>query len=130
MAKEPGPLAECIERFAPDVLQFFHSPVMYEALSRVRNLVRVVEVIHSRHTFGGDASTYPKDLTDVAVCVSPDAEEWFRQNVCKRTATVVISNGIDRERFVPRRARPMRRQGYRIWPSPWLFHAKIRFGAG
>ena len=108
-AKTAEDLTDVIDRFAPDVLQFFHSPVMYTALSRIACRPKVAEVIHSRHAFGGDASTYPKDRSNVAVCVSPDAEAWFREKVCRRTPTVVIPNGIDRERFIPRQPRPMRR---------------------
>jgi glycosyltransferase involved in cell wall biosynthesis len=94
----PNTLARTITSFKPNVFQFFHSAMAYSALKKVNPRPKIVEVIHNRHHFGFDATTYPKDLTDVCVCVSTDAEENFLM-CCPGIKTLVIPNGVDTTRF-------------------------------
>ncbi len=101
----PNMLKQKIEQFLPDIIQFYHSPFVYNVLTKTRTKARVVEVAHNRTSFGWDSSTYGKEHTDVLVCVSPDAEEHFlsKRGDCR---TVVIPNGVDTSRFRPWLPRP------------------------
>lgn len=101
----PNSLKQKIEQFQPDIIQFYHSPLVYNVLKRVKTRAKVVEVAHNRTSFGWDCSTYGKDRTDVLVCVSPDAESHFlsKRKDCR---TVVIPNGVDTTRFKPGPPKP------------------------
>jgi glycosyltransferase involved in cell wall biosynthesis len=96
----PNTLLKQIEVCQPDVIQFYHSPMFYNALTRSRSKAKVVEVAHNRTSFPWDASTYPKDRTDILVCVSPDAEAHFRTKR-QDVRSIVIPNGIDQTKFFP-----------------------------
>lgn len=97
----PSSLSKVMTQFYPHVTQFYHSHNMYAALKRYRGQgMKVVEILHNRFPFPGDASSYPKDHTHVCVGVSPDAADNFMRN-CPGTRTVVIPNGIDTSVFNP-----------------------------
>jgi len=96
----PITIVKKILEYAPDIIQFYHSPLFYDALVRSNFKGRVVEVAHNRTPFGWDSSTYGKDHTDILVCVSPDAETHFlsKRRDC---ATIIIPNGVDTDKFYP-----------------------------
>lgn len=96
----PNSLAKVIQEFRPDIIQFYHSPLVYGAIAKMVLQAKVVEVAHNRTSFGWDCSTYGKEKTDVLVCVSPDAQAHF---LSKRTdcETLVIPNGVDTSKFYP-----------------------------
>lgn len=102
----PITLFKKITEFRPDIFQFYHSEMAYRALKKVNPRPKIIEVIHNRHHFSFDATTYPKDITDMCICVSPDAEENFLSR-CNSVRTVVIPNGIDTTRFNPSIRKPL-----------------------
>jgi len=95
----PG-LAAVIASHAPDVVQFYTSPLVYAALGLLAHRPRVIEVIHNVGRFAGDAFSYPKDRTDLLVCVSPHAR-LFAWVHARGVPALVIPNGIDDDRFTP-----------------------------
>jgi len=103
-------LAKVVEAFGPDVIQFYTSPLVYEALGLVRHKARVIEVLHNLERFPEDTFSYPKDRTDFLVCVSPHAR-LFAWAQMQSMPALVIPNGVDDGRFRPdptkRAARPI-----------------------
>src|SRR5688572_1780519 len=93
-------LAKTIDSVRPDIVHFYHSHHMHQALRRCRIRPIAYEVVHNRCGFGGDATSYPKVYTALVVCVSPDAETYFTSKM-PQTPTVVIPNGVDPEIFHP-----------------------------
>lgn len=100
VTRERKELFYVLERTQPQVFQFYTSAMAYRALLLLRYKPRVIEVIHNKNHFPGDPSTYPKDRTDIAVCVSPDAEAFIRRDY-PHLNTIVVSNGVDQEKFFP-----------------------------
>lgn len=91
-----------LKDFKPDVIQFYHSPQFYEHLSKLPlDFTKVVEVAHNRTSFGWDCTTYPKDRTDVLVCVSPDAKDHYIGKRGNDVPIVIIPNGVDTTKFYP-----------------------------
>lgn len=97
-AISPNDITKAITAFRPDIFQFYHSHYAHRAIKRLLNRPKIVEVIHNRHHFSFDATTYPKNYTDICVCVSPDAESNFK-GYCPDVLTTVIPNGVDTNRF-------------------------------
>jgi len=94
-------LAQAIEQFRPDIFQFYHSHTAYGALKRIkRREFKVVEILHNRLGFPGDATSYGKDCTDMVVGVSPDALKYFHTHM-PDVPGVVIPNGVDTTIFKP-----------------------------
>lgn len=100
-------LYKLMEKIRPDIIQFYHSPTVYVALKKMHNRPRAIEVIHNRHHFGGDATSYPKTHTDLVIGVSPDAADYFMMS-CPGVETIVIPNGIDHTVFFPPKKMPKR----------------------
>jgi glycosyltransferase involved in cell wall biosynthesis len=96
----PMNLAKTIDQVRPDVIHFYHSHTMYAALKKARHRPRTCEIVHNRMGFGGDSTSYGKDLTDIVVCVSPDAETYFKSKM-PAVKTRVIPNGVDTDIFRP-----------------------------
>lgn len=103
----PMNLAKVIDQSRPDVIHFYHSHTMYGALKKARHRPKTVEIVHNRLGFGGDSTSYAKDLTDIVVCVSPDAETYFKSKM-PDVLTRVIPNGVDTSIFTPAPERPRR----------------------
>lgn len=103
----PANLAKVIDQCRPDIIQFYHSLTMYGALKKARHKPKTCEVVHNRMGFGGDSTSYGKDQTDVVVCVSPDAEKYFKGRM-PSSLTRVIPNGVDTSVFKPSPERPRR----------------------
>src|SRR5579872_5334352 len=103
--RDAGALAKVVEAFCPDVIQFYTSPLAYEALGLVRHRARVIEVLHNLERFPEDTFSYPKDRTDVLVCVSAHARLFAWAQMPSMPA-LVIPNGVDDRRF---RADPTKR---------------------
>lgn len=91
-------LFHALENSSPDIIQFFTSPLVYRTLNLLRHKPRVIEVIHNKNQFAGDATSYPKDRTELAICVSPDAQNFILEH-CAGLRTMIIPNGVDQERF-------------------------------
>lgn len=108
----PITLIKAIDRFNPDIIQYYHSHTMYAAIKRSKVKSKVVEIVHNRIGFPGDSASYPKERTTVVVGVSDDASDYFMAKL-PDVYTVTIPNGIDTETFTPRggkkpkRARPL-----------------------
>lgn len=116
-------LACAINEFKPDVVQFFHSGMMYLALKACRKTFKTIEVVHNRHHFPGDATTYPKDMTDFVVFVSEDARDNFFKTQPMMPHSVVL-NGVDTSRF-----HPGIRERYRANSIPVFgFHGRLESG--
>lgn len=94
-------LVTTLERVKPDIFQFYTSPLCYRALLALTFRPKVIEVIHNKNQFKGDATSYPKDRTDITVCVSDDAKKFISSHF-KNLDTFVIKNGVDDEFFVPK----------------------------
>src|SRR4051812_30122387 len=110
----PTNLSKIIDQIRPDIVQFYHSQTMYGALKKARHKPKTCEVIHNRMAFGGDGTSYPKDFTDVVVCVSPDAEKYFKSKM-PNALTKVIPNGVDISIFHlpgPKKKRAILRGGF------------------
>lgn len=105
----PNNLAQAIIQFNPDVIQFYHSMTMYQAVKKSMTKASVVEVVHNRLPFPGDSTSYPKSYTDMVVCVSPDAENYFR-SMSTKNEVIIIPNGVDTEVFYPASNRPKRKR--------------------
>ncbi len=73
---------------------------MFDALKKITFRPKTYEVAHNRTHFGGDGTEYPKTFTDVVVCVSPDAQNYFTSKL-PDVPTVVIPNGVDTTVFKP-----------------------------
>lgn len=97
-------LFNAMEKFQPQVFQFYTSALAYRTLGLFRYKPRVVEVIHNKNQFGGDATTYPKDRTDAVVAVSPDAATFITTHA-KVPRVTIIPNGVDTDRFNIRKRR-------------------------
>ena len=93
-------LSKNLERVRPDIVQFYTSPMVHRALTQISFRPKVIEVIHNKNQFNGDSTSYPKDKTDIAVCVSHDAEKFILSH-CNKLRTVVIKNGVDSASFWP-----------------------------
>lgn len=106
----PLDLDKRIRTFAPDIIQFFHSPSFYKFLSRCHTHAKAIEVVHNRTPFAWDSSTYPKDHTDVLVCVSPDAKAHFESKCGTNLRTIIIPNGVDTDIFTPIAAQAVSRK--------------------
>lgn len=106
-AVSPNDITKAITSFRPDIFQFYHSHYAHRAIKRLLNRPKIIEVIHNRHHFSFDATTYPKNYTDICVCVSPDAESNFK-GYCPDVITTVIPNGVDTDRFNDHYMRPGR----------------------
>lgn len=107
-------LARKLQEFKPDIIQFYHCPSFYEILCRINaTRAKVVEVAHNRSSFPWDCSTYPKDMTSVLVCVSPDAQDHYISKRGRDVPMVIIPNGVDSSKFYPvvKPARPQRLTG-------------------
>lgn len=104
----PMNLAKIIDQVRPDVIQFYHSHTMYGALKKARHRAKTCEIVHNRLGFGGDSTSYAKDQTDIVICVSPDAETYFKSKM-PSVQTKVIPNGVDPQLFYPPPARPRHR---------------------
>lgn len=104
----PMSLAKVIDSTRPDVIHFYHSHTMYGALKKAKHRPRTCEIVHNRMGFGGDSTSYAKDMTDIVVCVSPDAEAYFKSKM-PTVQTRVIPNGIDTSIFRPASAKPKRK---------------------
>jgi len=107
----PHNLAKMLEQIRPDIIHFYHSHTMYNALKRAKIKAKTYELVHNRAGFGGDSTSYGKDMTDVVICVSPDAETYFKSKM-PDVPTRVIPNGVDTDTFKPagpkkKRARPL-----------------------
>jgi glycosyltransferase involved in cell wall biosynthesis len=100
LASDRKRLINALDAAAPDLIQFYTSPLMARALPYLQKRPRVIEVIHNKNQFHGDATSYGHEYTQVAVCVSPDAES-FIQGHCPGLSTKVIANGVDHEQFFP-----------------------------
>lgn len=101
-AFSPNTLARKLQEFRPDIIQFYHSPFFYNGLSKyVGHPVKVIEIAHNRTPFAWDCSTYPKDRTDVLVCVSPDAQNHYVEKRGRDVKVVLIPNGVDSSKFFP-----------------------------
>lgn len=98
----PNSLIKEIGKFKPDIIQFYHNRMMYDALKKGFHNAKVVEVAHNSHHFSFDCTTYPKDRTNVVVCVSKSAEENFRTTYAD-VPTLIIPNGVDTTIFFPPR---------------------------
>lgn len=95
-------LARKINEFRPDIIQMYHDPKFYEMINKMPlTNTKLVEVAHNRTSFGWDCSTYPKDRTDVLVCVSPDAQMHYISKRGKDVPMVIIPNGVDTSKFFP-----------------------------
>lgn len=95
-------LARKLLDFKPDIIQFYHDPKFYEFLGKIHlPNTKVVEIAHNRSAFPWDCSTYPKDLTSVLVCVSPDAKNHYISKRGEDVPLVIIPNGVDSSRFFP-----------------------------
>jgi glycosyltransferase involved in cell wall biosynthesis len=105
----PLNLAKTIDQVRPDVIQFYHSHTMYAALKKARHRARTCEIVHNRLGFGGDSTSYAKDQTDIVVCVSPDAERYFKSKM-PDAPTRVIPNGVDTSVFRPAEQKPQRKR--------------------
>lgn len=105
----PMNLAKVIEQTRPDVVHFYHSHTMYGALKKSRYRPKTCEIVHNRMGFGGDSTSYAKDMTDIVVCVSPDAETYFKSKM-PSVPTRIIPNGVDTNVFQPAAAKPRRRR--------------------
>lgn len=98
----PNQLARKLLDFRPDIIQFYHAPKFYEYLTKVHLPgTKVVEIAHNRSSFPWDCTTYPKDRTDVLVCVSPDAKNHYLSKKGDDVPMVIIPNGVDSTRFYP-----------------------------
>ncbi len=97
-------LAWVIEQHAPDVIQFYTSARVYEALGLAHHRARVIETVHNLARFEGDGFSYPKDRTDFLVCVSAHAR-LFAWTQAPAVPAIVILNGVDYQRFAPNPAR-------------------------
>lgn len=110
----PNDLAKKINEYKPDIFQFYHSELAFKAVMKATHRPKVVEVIHNKHHFSADATTYPKLRTDACVCVSPDAESNFL-NTCpynlETTKVLTIPNGIDSDRFNEKIRKPVPKLG-------------------
>lgn len=97
----PNDLSRKVHEFKPNIIQFYHSPSFYKALSRISTPAKVVEVAHNRAPFPWDCTTYPKDRTDVLVCVSPDAKDNYLMRRGNDVPIELIPNGVDTIQFCP-----------------------------
>lgn len=97
----PNDLGKKMQSFKPDIIQFYHSPRFYEYLIRIGTSAKVVEVAHNKSSFPWDCSTYGKEITDLLVFVSPDAEAHYLSKRGKNVATAMIPNGVDTDIFCP-----------------------------
>jgi len=105
----PNTLARKLSEFRPDIVQFYHCPTFYTALTKyVPRLAKVIEIAHNRTSFPWDCSTYPKDHTDMLVCVSPDARNHYISKKGNDVKMVVIPNGVDTNKFYPAKTKPTR----------------------
>jgi len=93
-------ISQMIEGFKPDIFQFYHCTDAFRAAKKAKHPIKVVEVIHNRFSFPGDASCYPKSYTHACVCVSDDAQNWLLAKA-PNARTVVIPNGVDTNEFYP-----------------------------
>ena len=100
LVRDARHLAWVIEQHAPDVIQFYTSARLYEALGLVRHRARVIETVHNLARFEGDGFSYPKDRTDFFVCVSAHAR-LFAWTQAPTAPAIVILNGVDYQRFTP-----------------------------
>ena len=97
----PNLLVRKISDFNPDILQFYHNPNFYNILTRMNFRAKVVEVAHNRTAFPWDCGQYSKNLTDILVCVSPDAKEHYVSKCGNNVETILIPNGVDTKIFYP-----------------------------
>lgn len=100
----PNVAAKIIQKFNPEIIQFYHNPNFYRALKKSFTSAKVVEVAHNAHPFSFDCTTYPKDRTHLLVCVSESARDNFLSAGID-ILTRVIPNGIDPKRFFPARSK-------------------------
>lgn len=97
-----------VSEWKPDIIQFYHCPVIYSYLGKVNiGGAKVVEVAHNRTSFPTDCSTYAKDRTDVLVCVSQSAKEHYISKRGEDVPLIVIPNGIDTTVFTPKPHKPL-----------------------
>lgn len=96
----PASLARTIDGVNPQIIHFYHSHVMYQALRRLPHRPKTYELVHNRLGFEGDSTCYPKICTDYMVCVSDDAAEYCTSKL-PAMPTIVIPNGVDTNVFKP-----------------------------
>lgn len=101
-------LAKTIGQLRPDIVHFYHSHTMNNALRRLTiPRPRTYEIVHNRAGFPGDSTSYSKEYTDAVVCVSPDAYNYFKEKMPTVDA-VVIPNGVDTSVYRPSLLKPKR----------------------
>lgn len=96
----PNVAARVIQKFNPEIIQFYHNAAFYKGVKKSFTSAKVVEVAHNAHAFSFDCTTYPKDRTHLVVCVSESARDNFLSSGID-IPTKVIPNGIDPRRFFP-----------------------------
>lgn len=98
----PTIFAKKVKEEKVDIIQYYHCPTMYNYLGKVDiGNVKVVEVAHNRTSFATDCSTYPKDRTDVLVCVSQSAKDHYISKCGENVPMTVIPNGLNTDIFKP-----------------------------
>lgn len=96
----PLTLSKIITTSRPNIIHFYHCGMMRQAIAKVHNKPKVYEVVHNRFEFSGDCTSYEKEYTNIVVCVSKDAESFFKSRM-PNVPTKVILNGIDTNVFTP-----------------------------
>jgi glycosyltransferase involved in cell wall biosynthesis len=81
---------------------------MHQALAKTVYRPKAYELVHNRQGFAGDSTSYSKDYTAMVVCVSKDAEDYFKSKM-PYTPTKVIPNGVDTTIFKPAAKQPKSR---------------------
>jgi glycosyltransferase involved in cell wall biosynthesis len=99
-------LRDKLEEFKPHVIQYFHSYQFYDLLLKSGYKCKVIEIAHNSICFGGDCSSYPKDNTDMLVCVSPSVQDHYISRRGKDVPMTIIPNGVDTSMFYPPSSKP------------------------
>lgn len=98
----PNVTAKVIQKFNPEIIQFYHNAGFYKGIKKSFTDAKVVEVAHNAHPFFFDCTTYPKDRTNLVICVSESAQDNFLSSGID-IPTRVIPNGVDSKKFFPPR---------------------------